>query len=169
MTTAKALRDSTRVSTTFPGPPRDVHPRHRILLSDGLTGPRLAQVREGQVLCADVNGGALGQHKGINLPGLQLRVPALTPKDRADLRFALKHGANYIAVSFVRRPEDVLLAKQLVRAAGKDTPVIAKLEKPQAIENLDAILRAADAVMVARGDLGVERSPERVPVVQKIG
>jgi len=114
-----------------------------------------------------VNGGALGEHKGINLPGIKLRVPALTPKDRQDLAFALKHGANYIAVSFVRRPEDVLLAKSLVRRAGKSTPVIAKLEKPEAIENLDDILRAADGVMVARGDLGVEMSPERVPVVQK--
>jgi len=94
-------------------------------------------------------------------------VPAMTPKDRADLLFALKHGANYIAVSFVRRPEDVLLAKRLIRRAGKDTPVIAKLEKPEAIEKLDEILHVADGVMVARGDLGVEMSPERVPVVQK--
>ena len=167
ITTAKVLGDSTRVSTTFPGLPREVHPGDRILLSDGLIELRVEQVRERQVICEIVNGGALGQHKGINLPGLQLRVPALTPKDRADLRFALKHGANYIAVSFVRRPEDVLLAKQLIRRAGKDVPVIAKLEKPEAIENLDAILRAADGVMVARGDLGVEMNPERVPVVQK--
>ena len=81
---------------------------------------RVEQVSDRQVICEIVNGGALGQYKGINLPGLQLRVPALTPKDREDLRFALNHGANYIAVSFVRRPEDVLLAKQLVRRAGKD-------------------------------------------------
>jgi pyruvate kinase len=168
ITTAKVLGDSTRVSTTFAPLPREVHRGDRILLSDGLIELRVEQVRDRQVICEVVNGGALGQHKGINLPGLKLRVPALTPKDRADLAFALKHGANYIAVSFVRRPEDVLLAKQLIRRAGKDTPVIAKLEKPQAIENLDAILRAADAVMVARGDLGVEMSPERVPVVQKM-
>jgi pyruvate kinase len=168
ITTAKVLGDSTRVSTTFAPLPREVHRGDRILLSDGLIELRVEQVRDRQVICEVVNGGALGQHKGINLPGLKLRVPALTPKDRLDLAFALKHGANYIAVSFVRRPEDVLLAKQLIRRAGKDTPVIAKLEKPQAIENLDAILRAADAVMVARGDLGVEMSPERVPVVQKM-
>ena len=168
ITTAKVLGDSTRVSTTFTPLPREVHRGDRILLSDGLIELRVQQVRERQVVCEVVNGGALGQHKGINLPGLKLRVPALTPKDRADLAFALKHGANYIAVSFVRRPEDVLLAKRLIRRAGKDTPVIAKIEKPQAIENLDAILRAADAVMVARGDLGVEMSPERVPVVQKM-
>ena len=168
ITGTKVLGDSTRVSTTFAALPREVHRGDRILLSDGLIELRVEQVRDRQVICEVVNGGALGQHKGINLPGLRLRVPALTPKDRADLAFALKHGANYIAVSFVRRPEDVLLAKQLIRRAGKDTPVIAKLEKPQAIENLEAILRAADAVMVARGDLGVEMSPERVPVVQKM-
>lgn len=114
-----------------------------------------------------MNGGVLGQNKGINLPGVKLRVPALTSKDRQDLTFALKQGANYIAVSFVRTPEDVLAAKSLIRRGGKDTPVIAKLEKPEAIENLDHIIRVADGVMVARGDLGVEMSPEKVPVVQK--
>jgi len=167
ITTARVLGDSTRVSTVFKPLPREVHRGNRILLSDGLIELRVEQVRGREVICEVVNGGALGAHKGINLPGVKLRVPALTPKDREDLRFALKHGANYIAVSFVRRPEDVVLAKRLVRRAGKDTPVIAKLEKPEAIENLDAILRVADGVMVARGDLGVEMSPERVPVVQK--
>jgi len=167
ITTARVLGDSTRVSTVFKPLPREVHRGNRILLSDGLIELRVEQVRGREVICEVVNGGALGEHKGINLPGVKLRVPALTPKDREDLRFALKHGANYIAVSFVRRPEDVVLAKTLVRRAGKDTPVIAKLEKPEAIENLDAILRVADGVMVARGDLGVEMSPERVPVVQK--
>jgi pyruvate kinase len=167
ITTARVLGDSTRVSTIFRPLPREVHRGDRILLSDGLIELRVEQVRGQEVICEVVNGGALGEHKGINLPGIQLRVPALTQKDRADLAFALKHGANYIAVSFVRRPEDVVLAKSLIRRAGKDTPVIAKLEKPEAIENLDAILRVADGVMVARGDLGVEMSPERVPVMQK--
>jgi pyruvate kinase len=168
ITTARVLGDSTRVSTVFRPLPREVHRGDRILLSDGLIELRVEQVRGQEVICQVVNGGALGEHKGINLPGIELRVPALTPKDRIDLVFALKHGVNYIAVSFVRRPEDVVLAKTLVRRAGKDTPVIAKLEKPEAIENLDAILRVADGVMVARGDLGVEMSPERVPVVQKM-
>jgi pyruvate kinase len=167
ITTAKILGDSTRVNTTFHPLPREVHRGDRILLSDGLIELRVEQVRGREVICEVVNGGALGEHKGINLPGVKVRVPALTPKDREDLRFALAHGANYIAVSFVRRAEDVLLAKRLIRRAGKDTPVIAKLEKPEAIDNLDAILRAADGVMVARGDLGVEMKPERVPVVQK--
>src|SRR3984893_3925833 len=167
ITTARVLGDSTRVNTTFTPLPREVHRGDRILLSDGLIELRVIQVRDKQVISEVVNGGALGEHKGINLPGVKLRVPAMTPKDRADLAFALKHGADYVAVSFVRRPEDVVLAKRLIRRAGKDTPVIAKLEKPEAIENLDAILRAADGVMVARGDLGVERNPERVRVVQK--
>ena len=167
ITTARVLGDSTRVSTVFKPLPREVHRGDRILLSDGLIELCVEQVRGREVICQVVNGGALGEHKGINLPGVNLRVPALTTKDREDLLFALKHGANYIAVSFVRRPEDVVLAKSLVRRAGKETPVIAKLEKPEAIENLDAILRVADGVMVARGDLGVEMNPERVPVVQK--
>ena len=167
ITTAKILGDSTRVNTTFLPLPKEVHRGDRILLSDGLIELRVESVRGREVNCRVVNGGALGEHKGINLPGIKLRVPALTPKDKADLKFALAHGVDYIAVSFVRRPEDVLLAKSVIRRAGKDTPVIAKLEKPEAIENLEEILRVSDGVMVARGDLGVEMSPERVPVVQK--
>jgi pyruvate kinase len=167
ITTAKILGDSTRVNTTFLPLPREVHRGDRILLSDGLIELRVERVSGRDVNCRVVNGGALGEHKGINLPGVPLRVPALTPKDRDDLKFALAHGVDYIAVSFVRRPEDVLLAKSLIRRARKDTPVIAKLEKPEAIDNLEGILRVSDGVMVARGDLGVEMSPERVPVVQK--
>jgi len=167
ITTAKVLGDSTRVSTVFEPLPREVKKGDRILLSDGLIELKVKQVRRAEIICDVVNGGALGENKGINLPGLKLRVPALTLKDKADLKFALGAGADYIAVSFVRRPEDVTLAKQLIRKAKKETPVIAKLEKPEAIENLDAILRVADGVMVARGDLGVEMSPEDVPVVQK--
>jgi pyruvate kinase len=167
ITTAKVLGDSTRVNTTFRPLPHEVKPADRILLSDGLIELRVEHVRGHEVHCHVVNGGILGEHKGINLPGVQLHVPALTEKDRVDLRFALKHGVDYIAVSFVRRAEDVVLAKSLIRRAKKDTPVVAKLEKPEAIENLEEILRASDGVMVARGDLGVEMNPERVPVVQK--
>jgi pyruvate kinase len=167
ITTASVPGTSERVSTTYKNLPRDVRRGDRILLSDGLIELRVERSRGADVTCKAVNGGVLGEHKGINLPGVKLRVPALTAKDRDDLAFALAHGANYIAVSFVRRAEDVLAAKAAIARAGKDTPVIAKLEKPEAIENLGAILRAADGVMVARGDLGVEMSPERVPVVQK--
>jgi pyruvate kinase len=167
ITAAKVLGDSTRVGTTFLPLPREVRRGDRILLSDGLIELKVRQIRRREVICQVVNGGALGEHQGINLPGVKLRVPALTPKDKEDLKFALAHGADYIAVSFVRRPEDVLEAKKLIGRAGRVTPVIAKLEKPEAIENLEGILRVSDGVMVARGDLGVEMRPERVPVVQK--
>jgi pyruvate kinase len=167
ITTAKVLGDSTRVNTTFQPMPREVKRGDRILLSDGLIELRVEATNRTEVICQVANGGLLGENKGINLPGVKLQVPALTEKDRADLRFALSQGADYLAVSFVRRPEDVLLAKSLVKRAGKDTPVIAKLEKPEAIDNLEEILRVSDGVMVARGDLGVEMSPECVPVVQK--
>jgi pyruvate kinase len=167
ITTAKILGDSTRVNTTFRPLPREVKAGDRILLSDGLIELRVEKVRGQEVICRVVNGGPLGENKGINLPGVKLRVPALTSKDRIDLRFALDHNVDFIAASFVRRPEDVLLAKALIRRAKKDTPVISKLEKPEAIENLEGILRVSDGVMVARGDLGVEMNPETVPVVQK--
>jgi pyruvate kinase len=167
ITTAKVLGDTTRVNTTFSPMPREVTRGDRILLSDGLIELRVEATNHAEVVCQVANGGLLGEHKGINLPGVKLHVPALTDKDRADLRFALSQGADYIAVSFVRRPEDVVLAKSLVKRAGRNTPVIAKLEKPEAIENLEEILRVSDGVMVARGDLGVEMRPERVPVVQK--
>ena len=167
ITTAKVLGDSTRVSTIFKPLPHEVKSGDRILLADGLIELRVEKVKGQDVVCQVANGGLLGEHNGINLPGVKLRVPALTEKDRSDLRFALKHGADYIAVSFIRRPEDVLLAKSLIKRAGREIPVIAKLEKPEAIENLEAILTVTDAVMVARGDLGVEMSPEQVPVVQK--
>jgi pyruvate kinase len=167
ITTAKVLGDSTRVNTTFHPLPREVKPGDRVLLSDGLIELRVDKTTRSEVICQVVNGGILGEHKGINLPGVKLHVPAITEKDRLDLRFALAHGADYIAASFVRRAEDVHLAKDLVRRARKDTPVIVKLEKPEAIENLEQILPVSDGVMVARGDLGVEMNPEQVPVVQK--
>ncbi len=156
-----------RVSTTYKGLTGDVRKGDRILLSDGLIELRALGTRGRDLITTVVNGGELGQHKGINLPGVRLSIPSLTPKDRKDLRFALQHGANYIAVSFVRTAADVLAAKAVIRRLGYQTPVIAKLEKPEAIDNLDAILKVADGVMVARGDLGVEMSPEQVPVIQK--
>jgi len=167
ITTARVLGDSTRVNTTFHPLPKEVHRGDHILLSDGLIELRVEKTTQNAVVCQVANGGVLGEHKGINLPGVKLRVPALTEKDRSDLRFAAAHGADYIAVSFVRHPEDIMLAKALVKRAKKTIPVIAKLEKPEAIENLDKILEVSEGVMVARGDLGVEMSPERVPVVQK--
>ncbi len=156
------------VSTTYRRLPSEVHKGDRILLADGLIELRVEAVRGHDIVCNVVNGGELGEHKGINLPGVKLHVSSLLPKDRRDLAFALSIGANYIALSFVRSAKDVRAAKSAIARAGKDTPVIAKLEKPEAIENLEEILDVADGVMVARGDLGVEMSPEKVPVVQKM-
>ena len=155
------------VSTTYKRMPRDVSRGDRILLGDGLIELQVLSTTSTSVLCRVVNGGMLGEHKGINLPGVKLKIPAVTPKDHADLVFALKQGANFVAVSFVRSAKDVLLAKKAISREKQDVPVIAKLEKPEAIDNLDEILSVSDAVMVARGDLGVEMSPEKVPVVQK--
>jgi pyruvate kinase len=109
----------------------------------------------------------LGEHKGINLPGAALSIPALTDKDRKDLEFGIEHGVDAIALSFVRTAADIKEAKQIILSHGADVPVIAKLEKPQAIDHLEEILEASDGVMVARGDLGVEMAPEKVPVIQK--
>jgi pyruvate kinase len=155
------------ISTTFRGLAREVGSGARILLSDGLIELRVSRVRGGDVECEVINGGPLGEHKGINLPGIALSIPALTEKDRADLEFGLKHGVDMIAVSFVRSGADVGTAKQLIAAHGSDVPVIAKLEKPQALEHLEEILEVTDGVMVARGDLGVEMPPEKVPIIQK--
>jgi pyruvate kinase len=167
ISTVQRAGDRSGVSTTYQSLPSEVHRGDRILLSDGLIELHVQSTGRKEIVCRVVNGGMLGEHKGVNLPGVKLSTPALTPSDLKNLAFALSCGVNYIGVSFVRTAEDVLAAKAAVAGAGKNTPIIAKLEKPEAIENLDAILRVADGVMVARGDLGVEMSPERVPVVQK--
>jgi pyruvate kinase len=156
------------VSTTYKRLPLDVRPGDRILLGDGLIELRVVSTTSNSVECTVVNGGDLGEHKGINLPGVKLKIPAMTPKDHEDMKFALENGVNYVAVSFVRRPEDILLARKAMVKLKRTIPIIAKLEKPEAIENLDGILAVADGVMVARGDLGVEMSLEKVPVVQKL-
>ncbi len=158
---------STLVGTTFKTLAENVEQGSRILLSDGLIELRVHDVPGDDVVCEVINGGMLGEHKGINLPGIAVRVPSLTDKDSIDLEFALKNNVDAIAVSFVRTAEDVRMVRNRVTAYGCETWIIAKLEKPQAIEHLDAILNASDGVMVARGDLGVEVPPERVPAIQK--
>src|SRR5205807_6547886 len=165
------------IATTYELLPQDVKVGDRILLDDGLIELRVVDRTQTDVHCLVVHGGLLGEHKGINLPGVAVSAPALTEKDLDDLRFGVKHGVDYIALSFVRRPEDVLEAKNLIRQlqteqkAGKRVQVpislIAKLEKPEAVARLDEILEVVDGVMVARGDLGVEMAPEKVPLIQK--
>ncbi len=156
--------DERRVSTSFAGLPEAVAPGDMVLLDDGLVQLRVTEVAGPVVHTEVVVGGVLSDRKGLNVPGAELPVAALTDKDKADLRFAVEElRVDYLALSFVQRPEDVLEAKAL----GGQTPVIAKIERPAAVERLEAILDAADGAMVARGDLGVELGPEKVPLVQK--
>jgi pyruvate kinase len=159
--------NSTLVSTTFKTLAENLEPGSRILFADGLIELSVLRVKGEDVDCTVINGGLLGESKGINLPGIPVRVPSLTEKDEIDLEFAVHSGVDAIAVSFVRTAEDVRHVKERIAALGADTWVIAKLEKPQAIENLESILEIADGVMVARGDLGVEMPPEKVPAIQK--
>jgi pyruvate kinase len=159
--------DSALVGTTFKTLAENLEPGARILLSDGLIELRVHSVKGGDVTCEIVNGGMLGENKGINLPGIPVKVPSLTEKDEEDLVFAVSQGVDVVAVSFVRTAADVRHVKSRLAALKSDAWVVAKLEKPQAIEHLDSILEVTDAIMVARGDLGVEVPPEKVPALQK--
>jgi pyruvate kinase len=154
-----------RISTTYAALPRDVKPGDRILLDDGNLELSVLDVDADRIDCQVVDGGPLRSNKGMNLPGVVLSTPALTEKDRNDLAFGLDNGVDYVALSFVRRARDVEETKALIGSRG--IPLIAKIEKPQALDELPAILAAADGVMVARGDLGVEIGAEDVPIVQK--
>ena len=166
--TAKETEGSSRrVSISYPRLARDVRRGNKILLDDGLIELRVVDKKGDEVETEVVQGGLLKEHKGVNLPGVRLRVEALTEKDEADLAYGIGLGVDYVALSFVRRAGDVRRVKQILRGRKAAIPVIAKLEKPEAIENLDAILAVSDGVMVARGDLGVEMAPERVPLIQK--
>ncbi len=167
ITTRRVPGNARLLSTNFRDLPREVRRESRILLADGLMELRVEQVSPSEIVCRIISGGELCENQGINLPGIPLRISALTAKDRADLEFGIRHGVDYIALSFVRRAREVLELKKLLARAGKLTPVVAKLEKPEAIDHLEEIAGVADAVMVARGDLGVELPPEQVPVIQK--
>lgn len=156
-----------RIGTTYEPLTRDVKEGDTILLDDGNLELRVARTSDSGVGCEVVHGGVLKSNKGMNLPGVSLSIPALTEKDRADLAFGLSLGVDYVALSFVRRAEDVREAQALIRSLGGDAPLIAKIEKREAIDNLPAILEETDGVMVARGDLGVEMSTEEVPTWQK--
>src|SRR2546421_4567606 len=178
ITTRDVVGNTQLISTTYKPLPQDVKIGDRILLDDGLLELRVIGKSDTDVECAVVHGGLLGEHKGINLPGVAVSAPALTEKDRDDLRFGVMQDVDYVALSFVRKPDDIHEAKQYIRklqsehhGAKKrnviDIPLIAKLEKPEAIVCLDEILEATDGVMIARGDLGVEMPPEKVPLIQK--
>ncbi len=155
------------IPVTYQALTRDIRPGAKILIDDGLVELTADRIVDGTVECTVVAGGRVTSHKGMNLPGTVVSAPTLTDKDREDVRFGVAQGVDYIALSFVRGAEDVLAAKQLIADCGGDVPVIAKIERQEAVTDLEAILGQADGVMVARGDLGVELGPEAVPVLQK--
>jgi pyruvate kinase len=155
------------VSTNYPAMAKYVKKGDTILLNDGLISLRAAAVKGMDIICEVVNGGILTDHKGINLPGIKVGLASITKKDVEDILFGIEHGVDHIAISFVRSRRDVKSVKDIIKKKGVYIPVIAKLEKPEAIENLDEITDEANGLMVARGDLGVEMSPEAVPGIQK--
>lgn len=167
LTTQDILGDEQRVATNYPDLPRVVEPGARLLLDDGAIELVVESTTKTDVVCRVLNGGVLGERKGINLPGVSLPIDSLTEKDIGDLKWAVEQNVDYIALSFVRRGEDCSRAKTMIMEAGGRAPLVAKIEKAEAIDHLDEIIAAADAVMVARGDLGVETSVELVPVYQK--
>ncbi|MEU3015527.1 pyruvate kinase [Nocardia asteroides] len=156
-----------RVSTTYKQLAKDAKAGDRLLVDDGKVGLTVESIDGNDVVCRVTEGGPVSNNKGLSLPGMDVSVPALSEKDIEDLEFALKLGVDFIALSFVRSPSDIELVHDIMDKVGRRVPVIAKLEKPEAIENLEAIVLAFDAVMVARGDLGVELPLEQVPLVQK--
>ena len=168
ITTEPQVGNAKQVSTPFTPLPREVQIGHRILINDGLVELVVTAVDETRVSTRVIHGGPISSKKGMNFPDSELTIPAITEKDQKDVRFAVEQKLDYIAASFIRRKSDIVGLRELLHELeGDDIHVIAKLEKPQAIDNLDEILEASDGVMVARGDLGVELPPEAVPVVQK--
>jgi pyruvate kinase len=156
------------ITISYTGLIKDARMGDRILLDDGLMELKVTGKSRGALRAKVVEGGVLTSHKGVNLPGMRLSAESFTAKDREDLAFGLKLGVDYVAVSFVREAKDIVKVKNYIRRAGRSVPVIAKIEKPAALKNIDAILDEADGLMVARGDLGVEVPPEEVPILQKI-
>jgi pyruvate kinase len=167
LTTGPVAGTAERASISYPGFAQDVKPGDRVLIDDGRIALDVEDVRGEDVLCRVVTGGMVKDHKGVNLPRTAVRLPILTDKDREDLGFGLRHGVDYVGVSFVRSAADLLEIREVINEFRSDAQVVAKLERPEAIGRLDDILAATSAVMVARGDLGVELPLEEVPVVQK--
>ena len=155
------------IATGYRGITRDLHAGDKILMDDGLIELKVLSKNKTDLFCEVVTGGIIGEHKGINLPGITTGIPAVTKKDKNDLDFGLNMGIDFVAASFVRSAKDVQVLKRLLKGKGVNIPVISKIEKPQALDKLEEILDACEGIMVARGDLGVELSPEKVPVAQK--
>ena len=155
------------IPVTYGNLAHDVRPEARILIDDGLIELKVTRVLDDAVECTVITEGCIRSNKGINLPGTSISAPTFTDKDCDDLRFGIAQGVDYVALSFVRGPEDVQVAKKRIAEYGGDVPVIAKIERPEAVQDVQALLEEADGIMIARGDLGVEMGPEAVPVLQK--
>jgi pyruvate kinase len=168
ITTQDILGDERRISMTYKNLPKDIKPGDRILIDDGLIELSVLTASGTEVQCEIRDGGTLKEKKGMNLPDTVVGVPSLTDKDILDLEFGLDNDVDYVALSFVRSAQDIATLKERIGAKGKTTPVVAKIEKPEAIKEFAAILQETDAVMVARGDLGVELPSEEVPMLQKM-
>jgi pyruvate kinase len=167
ITTEDVIGNEKIISTSYKDLQRDSEVGDLILINDGLIRLKIIRKKETSIICEIENGGILSPRKGMNLPGMKLSTPSLTEKDFEDLNYLIDKPVDYIALSFVRRAEDIIQLKEWLNKKSKTTPVIAKIEKKEAIDAFDAILLAADGIMVARGDLGVELSPAKVPVIQK--
>ena len=171
LTTNQVAGDAKQISTNYVNLPNDVRPGDSILIDDGKLRLRIVEIKRRDVLCKVEVGGKLSAHKGINLPGTSISGPSLTEKDLQDLDFGLQNGVDYVALSFVRAADDIRKLRNVITDRIENErfpPIIAKIEKPQAIDNIDAIIAEADGIMVARGDLGVEMPPEDVPMLQKM-
>lgn len=169
LTTEQILGDEHKVSITYGGLIEDVEIGKRILIDDGLIELEVKGIHDTEITCTILNGGELGERKGVNVPNVAVRLPALTEKDKEDIRFGVEQGVDFIAASFVRSVEGVLEIKSLLKECGKPyLPVIAKIENAEGIKNIDEIIHCADGIMVARGDLGVEIPAEQVPYLQKM-
>jgi pyruvate kinase len=168
LTTEEIEGDSSRISISYKHLPEDVRPGSTLLIDDGLIEVKVLGVKGKEIICEVINGGVLGSRKGVNIPGVSLKLPAITDKDRADIVFGINKGVNFIAASFVRKASDVLeIRKLLLEKNAGNIYIIAKIENQEGVDNIDDILEVADGIMIARGDLGVEIPPEKVPVVQK--
>lgn len=168
LTTRNIPGDEKTIPVTYSGLPRDVKTGDRILIADGLIGLKIKFVDDSNIVCLVENGGEITSHKGVNVPGVHVRLPAVTENDKRDIIFGVQQGFDFVAASFVRKASDVLAIRKIIEENNGHMDIIAKIENREAVNNLDEIIKVSDGVMVARGDLGVEIPPEEVPLIQKV-